>query len=286
MKIQKIQISKIKPDKDQPRKFIDPAAVDGLAKSYENQGLINPIEVDENNIIITGELRFRAAKKAGLTEIPCRILDIKPEDRLMRQLVENLHHYKMDDMDIAKALKKIYNQDVNQEELARQLGKTQQFVSEHLSLLEAPEELREKIEKKEIPFTFVRVLKATPEKYKKKMEKKIINDEIATRDGGLLVANALENYPDKASKLLEEEYGNSRQTEEKIREIVPDYSSTPVSDELEKVSNIVTKLGNIGISYERWLSKNSVDSLNEHQVKRAAEIIVNMKRAGERWLKD
>ena len=66
MTIENIQISKIRPDKDQPRKYIDPEAVEGLAESYKNQGLINPIEVDKDNVIITGELRYQAAKKAGL----------------------------------------------------------------------------------------------------------------------------------------------------------------------------------------------------------------------------
>ena len=76
-----IPIDKIRPDKNQPRKSFDEDALKGMAVSIKNEGVINAIEIDEKFIIITGEQRWRAAKIAGLKEVPVKIIENITEER-------------------------------------------------------------------------------------------------------------------------------------------------------------------------------------------------------------
>lgn len=91
-KVEFVSPTSLKPDPDQPRKTFEQETIDSLAQTILSQGIIAPIEVDANNVVITGEVRWRASKKANVPSIPVRrIYDIKPEERLERQLIENLH---------------------------------------------------------------------------------------------------------------------------------------------------------------------------------------------------
>lgn len=91
-KVEFVSPTSLKPDPKQPRKTFETETIDSLAQTILSQGIIAPIEVDENNVVITGEIRWRASKKAKVPSIPVRrIHDIKPDERLERQLVENLH---------------------------------------------------------------------------------------------------------------------------------------------------------------------------------------------------
>ena len=101
-----IDINKIKPDKDQPRKTFNEETLRELAQTYKSQGITQPIEIDEKFVIITGERRFRAAKLAGLKKIPCRIIKgLTEEQKLERRLIENIHHEPLTDLEKAEAIK-------------------------------------------------------------------------------------------------------------------------------------------------------------------------------------
>jgi ParB/RepB/Spo0J family partition protein len=90
-KIKELNVSDIKPDKNQPRKTFDDEALQHLAESILSNGLLNPIEVDENYIITDGERRWRAHKVAGLKNITARIVSNKDKtDKLRRQLIFTL----------------------------------------------------------------------------------------------------------------------------------------------------------------------------------------------------
>ncbi len=110
-----VLIDSIKPDPNQPRKTFTDKHIEELSKNLTTIGLINPIETDENLMIITGECRWRAAKKAGWTEIPI-IINTQPltsYERLRRQLSENIlqsgadKSEMMNPIDTAKALARL-----------------------------------------------------------------------------------------------------------------------------------------------------------------------------------
>ena len=105
-KVEFLPTGSLKPDPNQPRKEFDAEAIEALAQTILTQGIIAPIEIDEKSMIITGELRWRASKKAGVPTIPCRrIYEISKDERLERQLIENMHRK---DLDYNERDEKIY----------------------------------------------------------------------------------------------------------------------------------------------------------------------------------
>lgn len=96
-KIEFLSPNSLIPDPNQPRKTFDEETIEPLAQTITSQGIIAPIEIDEKNMIVTGEMRWRAAQKVGVPTIPCRrIYDLTSDSRLERQLVENLHRKDLD----------------------------------------------------------------------------------------------------------------------------------------------------------------------------------------------
>ena len=143
-----LKISRISPRGDQPRKNFDENALQVLADSIREHGVIQPIAVrelgamSENYEIIAGERRWRAAKMAGLDEIPAIILtgdDLKIAEI---SLIENVQREDLNPIEEALAYKALIERfGLKQEEVARQVGKSRSAVANMLRLLELPEEV-------------------------------------------------------------------------------------------------------------------------------------------------
>jgi len=100
-----VELKEIKFDPNQPRKTFDPDEIKNLAMTYKIHGIINAPEIDENDMIITGELRVRAAKVAGLKKIKCNVIkSISEIERRERQIIENLHLHKLETSEYEKAI--------------------------------------------------------------------------------------------------------------------------------------------------------------------------------------
>ena len=116
---------KLKFDPNQPRKKFNEEIIENIANTYDAQEIINEPEIDKNDMIITGEIRVRGAIKKGLSKIKCKVLSgLSKEDRFERQVIENLHHNDLSDIDEENAIVKLiesrkYN---SQQELANILG--------------------------------------------------------------------------------------------------------------------------------------------------------------------
>jgi len=152
MDIKEIPIDKLKADPNQPRKVFDKEKIKALADTYKNQGIIQPIEIDKNNQIITGERRWRAAKLAGLKKIPCKILkDLTEEEKLERRLIENIHHEPLTDLEKADAIKKLIElKNLTQKDAASLLSVSDTEIHRLLALIEAPEPIKKLVEEKKI----------------------------------------------------------------------------------------------------------------------------------------
>ena len=143
-----IKISRISPRSDQPRKNFDENALQMLADSISEHGVIQPIAVreigalSENYEIIAGERRWRAAKMAGLDEIPAIVLtgdDLKIAEI---SLIENIQRQDLNPIEEALAYKALIERfGLKQEEVARQVGKSRSAVANMLRLLELPDEV-------------------------------------------------------------------------------------------------------------------------------------------------
>ncbi len=144
--IRNIPINKIVSSEIQPRK--DFSEIEELVNSIKEKGILFPLLVrarDGEFEIIAGERRFRAAKEAGLAEVPCIEYDIADNEALELALIENLQRKDLHPFEIAVALKSfsdIYG--YTHEEIAEKIGKSRVTVTELLKLCTIPEEIREK----------------------------------------------------------------------------------------------------------------------------------------------
>ena len=143
-KITELPISMVDPKSDQPRKSFDKDALEELAKSIEENGLLQPILVREYGNgryqIIAGERRFRASKIAGLSEIPAIILD--RDDRKVAEisLIENIQRENLNPVEEAMAYKALANEyGLTQEELSERVGKSRSAIANATRLLDLPE---------------------------------------------------------------------------------------------------------------------------------------------------
>ena len=145
-KISKIKLSMIDPKSDQPRKYFDKEALEELAASISENGLLQPILVreyaDSRYQIIAGERRFRASKLAGLSEIPAIVLD--RDDRKVAEiaLIENIQREDLNPVEEAMAFRALIKEyDLTQEELSEKVGKSRSAIANTMRLLDLPDEV-------------------------------------------------------------------------------------------------------------------------------------------------
>ncbi len=134
-----IPIERIVPNPVQPRKTFSPAAMEELAQSIREYGVLTPLSVRRREggyELIAGERRLRAARMAGLGEVPCLVLDVDLEESGLIALVENLQRQDLDFIEEAEGIAQLIRVfGMSQEEAARRLGKSQSAVANKLRLL-------------------------------------------------------------------------------------------------------------------------------------------------------
>ena len=139
-KIHKIKVIEIEPNRDQPRRSFDEEALDELANSIKTYGVLQPIIVnkkDDYYEIVAGERRWRAAKKAGLSEMPCIIKDdITEKSNKEIALIENLQRVDLNPIDKAKGLKELIDDyGMTQKELADSIGISRSTIANSVRIL-------------------------------------------------------------------------------------------------------------------------------------------------------
>lgn len=140
-----VPTDEIAPNPAQPRKIFADDGLEELSASISQYGLLNPLSVRLRSgkyELIAGERRLRAAKLAGLYEVPCIILDVNMEESSLLALVENLQRRNLDFIEEAEGISHLMNVfSMSQEECARRLGKSQSAVANKLRLLRLPEDV-------------------------------------------------------------------------------------------------------------------------------------------------
>ena len=153
--ISNLKISMVDPKSDQPRKYFDKEALEQLADSIVENGLLQPILVREYGEgryqIIAGERRFRASKIAGLTEIPAIVLDKDDKKAAQIALIENIQREDLNPLEEALAYKSLADEfDMTQEELAIKVGKSRSAIANMIRLLDLPDEVLTLVASKEL----------------------------------------------------------------------------------------------------------------------------------------
>lgn len=149
-RLMNLEVARIKPDPNQPRKYFDPAGLDELARSLIDHGLLEPVVVrlvEGDPVLIAGERRWRAAKRAGMPTLPAMVRQVGEKDAAVLSLVENLHREDLGPLEEAEALDRLRAQGLSLKEVASLADLAVSTVSEKLSLVNLPEAIKEDLRK-------------------------------------------------------------------------------------------------------------------------------------------
>ena len=153
---QMIPISEFTPNPDQPRKEFDRQALEQLADSIREHGVIQPLVVtaqeDGSYLIVAGERRYRAARMAGLTELPAVVRDLSAQQIMEFALIENLQREDLNPMEEAAGYQQLIQEyGFTQEQVAHSVGKSRPVIANALRLIHLPEDVAELVREPVMP---------------------------------------------------------------------------------------------------------------------------------------
>lgn len=154
-------IADVSPNKSQPRKRFDEAALKELSDSIKEKGVIEPLIVRRtpNGLeLIAGERRWRASRMAGLAEVPVVITDATDEEALEFAIIENIQREDLNAIEEAEAYRSLMGFGLSQEEVAKRVGKERATVANYLRLLKLPPEVKDELIKGSITMGHARAL--------------------------------------------------------------------------------------------------------------------------------
>ena len=224
---QTLRISEIEPRADQPRKEFNREALESLADSIASLGVIQPIAVRENKLypgtyeIIAGERRWRAAKMAGLSEIPVIILDSDDMKTAQVALIENLQRENLNAIEEAMAYVALMDRfDLTQEQIAKQVGKSRSAIANTIRLLDLPEALAEMVKDERLSAGHARTLLALgSEDDMERAANRIIEKSLSVREAEALVKKMLALAEDAEMVEVDSEKGIEKLTRIHMKEL-------------------------------------------------------------------
>lgn len=190
--VELLAISKIIANPFQPRKIFMEEALQELAESIAEHGIIQPIVVRSNGKryeIVVGERRYRAAKLAGLIEIPAIIKDLTEQEMMELAILENLQREDLTPIEEAEAYQSLMgNLNVTQEHLAKRLGKSRPHIANLVRLLQLPDKIREQVNIGELSMGQGRTLLGLKNKRRiPELAQKVIKEQMNVRQLEALV---------------------------------------------------------------------------------------------------
>lgn len=252
-----ISINDIKPNKDQPRKYFDNEKIMELAESIKQHGLIQPLvvkQVGEFYSIIAGERRWRAAKLAGVKELPTIIMDLSDEKLLEISLIENIQREDLNPIEEGKAYQRLLvDFKLTQEELSMKIGKSRTAISNTIRLLNLDERVQNYIIEGILTEGHGRsILGLQDNKMQNEVAQLIIDENLSVRE--------TEKYIKELNTIKEE-----KKTKE-VQELNPYYKD--VQNKLENYFG--TK---VNINSKRNKGKIEIEYYSEDDLQRILEII-------------
>ena len=217
-----VKLTAVEPNRDQPRKNFDEDALLELAESIKQFGLLQPILVQERDgyyEIIAGERRWRAAKIAGLKEVPVIIKNLTDQEIVEISLIENIQREDLNPIEEAQAYKRLLNEfHLKQDEVAERVSKSRTAVTNSMRLLKLCDEVQQMVVNEMITTGHARALLSIEDPEEQYMiAQKVFDEKMSVREVEKLVKNLHKpEKPKKAeNKSLEVIYQN---IEEKLKE--------------------------------------------------------------------
>lgn len=198
-----VKITKVEPNREQPRKNFDEDALQELADSIKQYGIVEPLIVQDRKTyyeIIAGERRWRAAKLAGLKEVPVIVRNYTEQEIVEISLIENIQREDLNPIEEAQAYKRLLTEfNLKQDEVAERVSKSRTAVTNSMRLLKLCDEVQQMIIDDMITTGHARALISIDDPEQQYMiAQKVFDEKLSVRDVEKLVKNL--NKPEKAKK--------------------------------------------------------------------------------------
>ena len=191
-----VAVDKIKPSRYQPRKRFNDESIRELSESIRRQGLIQPlvvsaVEGSDGYELIAGERRWRAAKLAGLAEVPVVVRKVSDQEHFQISLIENIQREDLNPIEEGQAYRRLMDEfKLTQEELAALIGKNRAVVANTLRLLNLPQELQDAVADGTISAGHARNLVSIgDEALQRQTAERILNEKLTVRDVEKIVSD-------------------------------------------------------------------------------------------------
>lgn len=201
-----LPISQVQPTVGQPRKRFDEVALQDLSDSIHLHGVIQPLTVRRLGSgyyqIIAGERRWRAAKMAGLKEIPAVVIEADDRKAAELAMIENLQREDLNPIEEASGYKTLIEEyGLTQEEVARQVGKSRPAVTNALRLLELPDPVKQLLEEGRLSAGHARAILSAPGKsLQRSLAQKVVNEGLSVRQTEALAKRMGQEDKEKPAK--------------------------------------------------------------------------------------
>lgn len=227
-----VDINKIEPNSNQPRKMFDEDSINELAESIRQHGLIEPLIVQKGNedfySIIAGERRWRAARIAGLKDIPVIVKDYTEQQKMEIALIENIQREDLNPIEEAEAFDRLIREyNLKQDEVADKVSKSRVAITNSLRLLKLDERVRNMIIEDKIKSGHARALLAIEngdEQYE--LAVKIFDEKLSVREIEKLVKQMINDTNKPDSDMNSKKAGNQQEEliykeyEEKLKTVI------------------------------------------------------------------
>ena len=218
--LRNLSIDSITADPDQPRRSFDVDALNELAESVREHGVLQPIivtKVGDGYQIVAGERRFRASKIAGLTAIPALVRTMSNQNKLEISLIENLQRRDLNTIETATAYAKLRDQfNLTNEQIGQRVNKSQSAVQNTMRLLKLPKNVRQAIADGQLTEGQARPLVAWDEAFINDVVPRIIAEEWSARKVEQYVVNARNGQAKKDAPKISTVLENESRHEAKI----------------------------------------------------------------------
>jgi ParB family chromosome partitioning protein len=196
-RVERISIDLIDPNPYQPRRVFEPDRLTELAQSIRSDGIIQPVVVRRNGpryTLIVGERRWRAARLAALTEIPCLVQDIPPDRVLEVTLVENIQREDLNPIEAAQAFERMHRElRLSHEAIAERTGKDRTTITNLLRLLKLPSDIQQLVAEHRISMGHARaILGLGSEEHQRAVAEKVAAQGLSVRQVERLVRRMTE----------------------------------------------------------------------------------------------
>ena len=252
----RLSINEIEPNRDQPRKIFEEQALAELSASIKEHGVLQPLLVrpmaDGSYRLVAGERRYRAARMAGVTEVPVTIREMTDEEESIFALIENLHREDLNAIEEAQGIKTLIDTfGFTQEEAAQKVGKSRTAVTNSLRLLNLPEDISALVRDGKISMGHARALLSFEDAAEaSRVAQLVVKDGISVRDVERLAKSA-----QKTKK--------SPEKREKKRDIFYDEVEIALSKMLGRKVKVFVSKGGSGTLEVEFFSKSDLEKLSK-----------------------